>query len=118
MKIIWRAALAGCIAAIAAGCAAPGAPAAGQASLTDSCINPTRIEKQEILNDQEIQFTMSNGEVWLNRLPRTCPGLKFEGGFSWDVRGVTVCSNEQIIRVLNTGTTCALGVFTRTAAGS
>lgn len=118
MKIVWRAALAAGIAAIAAGCAAPGAPAAEQASLTDSCINPTRIQKQDILNDQEIQFTMSNGEVWLNRLQRTCPGLKFEGGFTWDVRGVTVCSNEQIIRVLNTGSTCMLGVFTRVATGS
>lgn len=108
-----------CLAAItlAGGLAACSTPASGSdatsTSIADSCINPTRIEKQAILSDQEIQFTLNNGEVWLNRLPRACPSLKFQGGFTWDVRGTLVCSNEQTIYVREDGTPCQLGVFTR-----
>ena len=88
------------------------------ASIQDSCINPTRIKEQKILSDQEIQFTLNNGEVWLNRLPRACPSLKFQGGFTWDVRGTLVCSNEQTINVREDGTPCQLGVFTRMSTGT
>lgn len=91
---------------------------AASASIQDSCINPTRITEQKILSDQEIQFTLNNGEVWLNRLPRTCPSLKFQGGFTWDVYGTLVCSNEQTIRVKDDGTPCQLGVFTRVSTGT
>lgn len=83
----------------------------------DACINPTQIREQTILSDTEIQFTMNSGEVWLNRLPRTCPGLKFEGGFTWEVRGTLVCSNEQTIYT-KTGAPCQLGAFSRAEAPS
>jgi Family of unknown function (DUF6491) len=118
-----RAMASGLICALLAGSlAACSTPAAGNeaasASIADSCINPTRITKQEILSDQEIQFTLGNGEVWLNRLPRTCPSLKFQGGFTWEVRGTLVCSNEETIYVREDGTPCQLGVFTRVANGA
>ena len=86
------------------------------ASLVDTCINPTRIREQKILSDREIQFTLNNGEVWLNTLPRACPSLKFQGGFTWEVRGTQVCSNQQIIYVREDGTPCQLGTFTRVPA--
>ncbi|MEZ6028791.1 MAG: hypothetical protein R3C46_03475 [Hyphomonadaceae bacterium] len=82
----------------------------------NTCINPTRIHRQEIVSDQEIRFEMDNGDVWVNKLKHDCNGLKFEGGFSWDVRGTQVCSNEQIITVLNAGNTCMLGAFTKAPA--
>ncbi len=91
---------------------------ATSASISDSCINPTHIKEQKILSDQEIQFTLDNGDVWLNRLPRTCPSLKFQGGFTWEVRGTLVCSNEQIIYVREDGTPCQLGAFTRVPAAT
>ncbi len=93
----------------------PGATAS-TTSLQNSCINPTEITRQEIVSDQEIRFELRNGERWVNRLPRTCPGLKFQQGFSWDVRGTLVCSNQQMIRVKDDNTPCMLGEFARLPA--
>ena len=84
-----------------------------QASISNSCINPTNIAHQTIVSDQEIRFEMRNGDVWVNNLPRKCPSLKFQGGFTWDVRGMMVCSNQQTIYVKDDGTPCQLGAFTR-----
>jgi hypothetical protein len=121
MQNTWRVAglsglaLAGMVAMGVAGCASPPADVAAAAG-PKACINPTQIRKQEILSDQEIRFVMDNGDVWTNRLKRECQGLKFEGGFTWNVRGTTVCANEQIITVLNAGNTCTLGEFSKAAA--
>lgn len=100
------------LAAVLAACASP-EPAAQSASIQNSCINPTEIRKQTIVSDQEIRFELRNGEVWANALPRTCPGLKFQQGFTWDVRGTLVCSNQQTIYVKDDGTPCQLGEFAR-----
>ena len=91
----------------------PAQASTARASIEDSCINPTEITRQEVLNDQEIRFVLRNGEVWLNHLPRVCPGLRSQQAFSWEVRGTLVCSNEQLIRVKDEGTTCMLGEFAR-----
>ena len=91
-------------------------PVAGEqqtASIRKSCISPADITHQDIVSDQEIRFQMRNGDVWVNNLPRKCPSLKFQGGFTWDVRGMLVCSNEQIIYVKDDGTPCQLGAFTQ-----
>ena len=90
-----------------------GPAASTQASIEDSCINPTEIRKQKVLSDQEIQFELRNGEVWINHLPRVCPGLKFQQGFSWEIRGTLACSNQEMIRVKEEGTPCMLGEFLR-----
>lgn len=108
-------ALAGGLSACTSPADPSGAPAAS-ASIQDSCINPTRIQHQKIISDQEIQFTLAGGEVWVNKLPRICPGLKFEQGFAWSVTGGMVCSNQQTIIVNNTGTFCQLGEFSRVPA--
>ncbi len=101
-----------------AACASPSGSDAGSAATAGApaCINPTRIQKQEILSDTQIRFEMDNGDVWVNTLKRECNGLKFEGGFSWDVRGTEVCANQQMITVLNAGNTCMLGTFAKAAA--
>lgn len=91
-------------------------PTAGDqqsASIANSCINTANITRQDIVSDEEISFEMRNGDVWVNKLPRKCPSLKIQGGFTWDVRGMMVCSNEQTIYVINDGTPCQLGAFTR-----
>ena len=46
-------------------------------------------------------------------LPRACVGLKFQQGFTWEVRGSLVCSNEQTIYVKDDGTPCQLGEFSK-----
>lgn len=113
MTLLGRGVTAVTFIALLSGCSTPAEPTA---SLQDSCINPTRIKEQKILSDQEIQFTLNDGEVWLNQLPRNCPGLKFQGGFSWEVHGMQVCSNQQTIYVKDYGTSCLLGAFTRVSA--
>ena len=95
-----------------AACTSPPA-STNAASIRNSCINPTEIAKQTIVSDQEIRFEMRNGDVWVNALTRACSGLKFAQGFSWGVRGMTVCSNQQTITVLQSGATCQLGEFKR-----
>ncbi|HEV7693794.1 MAG TPA: hypothetical protein VGO52_23370 [Hyphomonadaceae bacterium] len=100
-----------------AGCTS--AETSAQAStggIQGSCINPVDIKTQKIVSDQEIQFEMKNGDTWTNKLANSCFGLKLEGGFSWEVQGSLVCSNQQRITVQNTGTPCLLGAFTKTAA--
>jgi len=92
---------------------AAGPASATQASIENSCINPTEIKRQKVLSDQEIQFELRNGEVWINHLPRVCPGLKFQQGFSWEIRGTLACSNQEMIRVKEEGTPCMLGEFLR-----
>ena len=118
MKRVWRIAIATLALGAAVGCTSAGGADTAQVSQADSCINPTRIKEQKILSDQEIQFTLNNGEVWVNRLPRACPSLKFQGGFTWQVRGTQVCSNEETIYVKDDGTPCQLGAFTRVSAGT
>lgn len=96
------------------GCTSPG-DTTQQTSMQDSCISAARIRNQEIVSNQEIKFTLAGGEVWLNRLPRACPGLKSIGGFAWDASN-SICANKQIIYV--EGMPCLLGDFTRVAAES
>lgn len=100
-----------CLAACSS--SAPADTPAGATSIAKSCIRPTDIAKQDIVSDQEIRFTLRNGEIWSNKLPHACSGLKFEQGFSWEVSGNLVCSNMQTIHVQNAGTPCQLGEFTK-----
>lgn len=112
MKHNWRIATAALALLGATACtSAGGAETTTQAAQSNACINPTRIQKQTIVSDQEIQFELNNGETWVNKLPRTCPNLKFQGGFTWEVRGTQVCSNQQTIYVREDGTPCQLGEF-------
>lgn len=76
-----------------------------------SCIYPTQIRSSTPISDREILFRMNNGKIWKNTLRSDCPGLKFEAGFSWNIRGDTVCANLQTIYVLRRGTACLLGEF-------
>lgn len=91
----------------------PAGKESAAASGSNICINATMIANQTIVSDEEIRFEMRNGDVWSNKLPRKCTGLKFQGGFAWDVSGTTVCSNLQTIHVLNNGPSCQLGAFTK-----
>jgi hypothetical protein len=85
------------------GAAAPARP--------PTCVSPRDIDSTKPTSDREIVFKMRNGKMWLNTLPANCPGLKFEGGFSWEIHGDTICANSQTFRVLRRGNVCALGAF-------
>ena len=76
------------------------------------CIQMPFVDHTTVLSNSEILFYMKDRKVWKNTLAKECPGLKFEKGFSQVLRGDTICSNMQVIRVLNSGTPCSLGEFT------
>ena len=79
------------------------------------CIDVRDIQSRRAISNQEIRFEMKDGSVWVNHLKRSCPNLRFENAFSWDVTGGTVCANLQTIYVLNSGNACQLGEFTPAA---
>lgn len=98
---------------LAAACSTPTAPATQQVgATTKNCIEPSRVRSHDVISNDEIHFTLAGGEVWSSKLPRTCPGLKAQGGFSWDVSN-TSCAGTQIIYVNESGIPCTLGEFTR-----
>jgi hypothetical protein len=98
----------------AAACTSPGEPAQQQAGMNSACIEPHRIREHKVISNDEIQFTLAGGDVVSNKLRRSCPGLKAQGGFGWDVSN-TLCPGLQTIYVLESGTPCQLGDFTRVA---
>jgi len=79
---------------------------------SDVCIDAGHIDHTVVVDDQTVLFFMRDKIVWKNTLPQRCPSLKFEGSFANEVRGDEICSNRQMIRVLQTGTWCSLGAFT------
>lgn len=100
-----------CMAACTSPLAASVAPATDVAA-AGSCIDTRLIKKQKIVSDQDIQFEMQNGDVWANHLDRRCPGLNTERAFAWNLHTNRVCSNRDVIHVLN-GASCTLGEFTK-----
>ncbi len=76
------------------------------------CLPANLVDHTTVLSDTEILFHMKNRKIWKNTLHQTCTGLKFEHGFSEDIRGNMICANMQTIRVLRQGSICSLGDFT------
>jgi len=82
-----------------------------------TCISRSRIRSTDVVDDQTIDFKMTNGDIYRNKLPNKCGGLAFEEAFSYRTSTNQLC-NVDIIRVLNTtagqidqGTACGLGKF-------
>ncbi len=76
------------------------------------CLSPSDISNTVILDDSTILFRMKGGKTWKNDLDGPCFGLKIQGGFSYEVRGGLICSNQQTIKVLRSMSYCMLGPFT------
>ncbi len=78
------------------------------------CLSAGSIDHTSYPDDRTILFHMNGGKVriWRNDLPRECPGLKFEQGIAYEIRGGEICSNMQVVYVLNRWTPCFLGAFT------
>jgi len=75
-----------------------------------SCILSSKISHIEVVDDQAILFHMVGGEIWENRLPYPCHGLKFEGGIRYKTSIDQLCSMD-IVTVIRRGTPCGLGYF-------
>lgn len=77
------------------------------------CLQTYRIDHTSVLDSKTIIFHMKDGKQWKNTLMNACPSLNFHG-FIMNVRGGSdeVCSNQQSIKVLESGNICMMGEFT------
>jgi hypothetical protein len=85
---------------------------AANAKDADICLSARDVDHTSVLSDNEILYVMKNGKIWRNTLRKTCPGLRFEHAFSETIIADGICSNRQMITVVNRGTPCFLGAFT------
>ncbi len=91
-------------------------PEATPAGKPESCIPLRNIRQSNVHSDQVIDFVMSNGRVYRNTLPQSCPQLGFEERFSYATSLSQLCSVD-IITVLyatpalSRGASCGLGQF-------
>jgi hypothetical protein len=76
------------------------------------CLDVSRIDHTEVLNDHQILFFMNGRKVWINNLTTRCATLTRQDGWAWSSRIPQYCDNVETIRVLRTGEVCLLGAFT------
>ncbi len=81
------------------------------------CVHIGRIDNTDIIDDRTIVFYMRGRDIYLNRLPHRCPGLRVADAFGYTT-SLTVLCNVDIIRVLRSfdrgfqsGVGCGLGLF-------
>ena len=78
-----------------------------------TCIRSSDIQSSQPANDEKsITFTMRNGDVWRNDLQGRCSGLRFNG-FAWVLHSDQICDGQQSLRVLQSGSICVIGKFTK-----
>jgi hypothetical protein len=82
------------------------------AASNNVCLTTYQIDRTKIVDDSTIIFYMNNGKAWQNTLKHKCSGLKNANGFSYTSQADTICSNLQIIKLVDSGTRCGLGEFT------
>jgi len=75
------------------------------------CLNLRDIDHTRTPDDRTIVFHMRDGKIWQNKLRSICPMLHTRP-YSQVVYTDQVCSNQQFIRVEQSGYTCVLGDFT------
>lgn len=89
----------------------------------ENCVSLSQIRKTRIVDDQTIIFYMRGSDIYINRLPRRCAGLKRSDGYSYETSLTRLC-NTDIIRVLQRfggafprpQNACGLGFFQPTTA--
>ncbi|QMW24115.1 hypothetical protein [Sandaracinobacteroides saxicola] len=100
---------------VAAPASATPVPAVATATPVD-CVDLARIREARVVDDQTIDFILSDGRTLRNTLPYRCSGLGFEKAFSYATSLSRLCKVD-IITVIrqgggpSTGASCGLGMF-------
>lgn len=83
----------------------------------EHCVSLARIDRTDVVDDRSILFYMKGNDIYLNRLPHRCPGLKWEKAFMYRTSQSQLCDLD-IITVLDSmgfgyrpGVSCGLGMF-------
>ena len=84
---------------------------------TERCVSLSRIRRTDIIDDETIVFYLRGGDIFINSLPRTCPGLERNDRFMYEVNQTRLCSTDWITVIEGFGVsrqrgfTCRLGEF-------
>jgi hypothetical protein len=83
----------------------------------ERCIQISRIDHTQVVDDQNIVFHMRGGKAYNNSLPERCIGLKAANAFKYSTSQSQLC-NVDIISVWSQsvgevvpGASCGLGMF-------
>lgn len=82
-----------------------------------TCVTTRIIDRTEILDNHTIVFHMRGGDIFLNRLDRTCRGLTPRSTFSYRTASSRLCASDSITVIeragprFESGATCGLGIF-------
>jgi hypothetical protein len=85
-----------------------------------ACIGLPRIDRTEVIDDRNIAYFLKGGDIYLNRLPRSCARLDDVRRFSYRVSMNQICNTDTITVLDNAGpgliqgATCRLGMFVPT----
>ena len=83
----------------------------------DRCVPLTRIDRTEVLDEQNVLFYMRGGGIFRNWLPRRCPGLNDRDAFSYRTTLGKLCDSDTITVIdpmgmgSIQGASCRLGGF-------
>jgi hypothetical protein len=81
------------------------------------CINLSRINRTEVIDNRSIAFYLRGGDVYINRLNRACSGLERNKPFSYRTPTNRICSVDFITVLedfgagLTPNVSCPLGMF-------
>lgn len=84
-----------------------------------TCISLRQLDEVEIIDERNIAFVMRNGDIYLNRLARTCTGLRPRDTIGYRTSTGRLCSVDTINvlsdfpQPLTTRISCGLGQFER-----
>lgn len=87
------------------------------------CVPLTQIASVRVLDNRSIQFKMRGGDVYINILPNTCPGLRPNQPFMYRTSLNVLCDLDLITLLDNGGfglrpmASCGLGRFRPVVAG-
>ncbi len=84
---------------------------------SERCLSLMRIDHTFVLNDQNILFYLRGRKVYINKLPRRCPGLRRADSFMYKTSLSQLCSFDIVTALDNIGfgfsrgASCGLGKF-------
>jgi hypothetical protein len=125
IKTIGRGMVLSTLTLFVAGCAGTG-PSAREPRPTDvmpddpeavRCIDLLRVDRTDVVDDENVFFYMKNGTVYRNQLPYRCPGLAREDRFLYKPHANRLCDLDLITVLtdfgggLGQGASCGLGRF-------
>lgn len=81
------------------------------------CIDVRRLRRIETIGNHTLLFHMRGGDVWRNRLPRSCPGINRHSRYLYEPRSGRLCSLDVVYELrdegfgFRRGAACPLGEF-------